>query len=351
MSANKYLSWHEPEWLRLWSAAGGLPHALLLGGVAGVGKSRFAAALAQRLLCDATLQPADNACGECESCRLYASGNHPDIRLVIPEADADVEEVEGRERSESSEKKKASSQILIGQIRALERFVYIGGHRGSRRVIVIEPAEAMNAAAENALLKMLEEPPAGVCFILVSNRWRKLLPTIRSRCRSIAFGRPDAAQARQWLSEQGADQALPLLALTGGAPMQALEEYEKGRMDAFNDVTASLIDDNGDFLALAGRWEAHVKKEGGLKMEELVATIQKGLFDLASFKLAGRLRFLVGRERQAEPIARQADATAMIGYYHELMRARALANHPLNPRLFLDDIAARYLRAIAPARS
>jgi DNA polymerase-3 subunit delta' len=86
-------------------------------------------------------------------------------------------------------------------------------------------------------------------------------------------------------------------------------------------------------------------------MEELVATIQKCLFDLASFRLAGRLRFLAGRERQAEPIARQADAGAMIGYYHELMRARALANHPLNPRLFLDDIAARYLRAIAPARS
>lgn len=347
MSVNKYLPWHEAVWLRLWSGGSEMPHALLLGGVAGVGKSRFAAALAQRLLCEAPRQPADSACGVCESCRLFDSGNHPDIRYVIPEADAESEDGE----SATADRKKASSQILIGQIRGLESFVYIGGHRGSRRVIVIEPAEAMNAAAENSLLKMLEEPPAGVCFILVSNRWRKLLPTIRSRCRTLAFGRPADAQARQWLAAQGADKALPLLPLTGGAPIRALDEFEKGRMEAFDDVTASLLDETGDFLALAGRWESHVKKDGGLKMEELVATIQKCLFDLASFRLAGRLRFLADRERQAEPIARRADAGAMIGYYHELMRARALANHPLNPRLFLDDIAARYLRAIAPARS
>ena len=345
MTVNKYLPWHSNEWSRLWSATGGPPHAILLAGAPGIGKSRFAGALAQRLLCETARAPADVACGSCDSCRLFASGNHPDIRHVIPEADVEVEE-----GSEGGDKKKASSQILIGQIRGLEDFVYIGGHRSNRRVILLEPAEAMNIAAENSLLKMLEEPPAGVCFILVSDRWRKLLPTIRSRCRTIAFGRPDAAAAKQWLKEQGADKALPLLALTGDAPTRALEEYERGRMQAFDDVTASLLDANGDFLALAGRWESHVKKDGGLRMDELVATIQKCLFDLANFKVAGRLRYLAGRERLAETVAGKADLDSMIGYYQELMRARALANHPLNPRLFLDDIAARYLRAIAPSR-
>lgn len=340
-----YLPWHAAEWLRLWSGSGEPPHALLLAGPAGVGKSRFAAAMAQRLLCEGSPGPGEAACGACDSCRLFAAGNHPDIRQVIPEAD-----IESEGEGEGADKKKGSSQILIGQIRGLEDFVYIGGHRGNRRVIVIEPAEAMNPAAENSLLKMLEEPPTGVCFILVSDRWRKLLPTIRSRCRTLHFGRPDIAGASQWLSAQGADKALRLLPLTGGAPTRALEEFERGRMAAFDDVTDSLLETGGDFLALAGRWEAHVKKEGGLRMEELVATIQKCLFDLASFKAAGRLRFLAGRERQAEPVARAADAASLIGYYQELMRARALANHPLNPRLFLDDIAARYLRAIAPAR-
>lgn len=346
MAVNEYLPWHAAEWSRLWSAAGGPPHAILLAGTSGIGKSRFAAALAQRLLCESARSPADNACGNCEACRLFASGNHPDIRHVIPEADV---EAEGAEGSEGGDKKKASSQILIAQIRGLEDFVYIGGHRGSRRVIVIEPAEAMNLAAENSLLKMLEEPPAGVCFILVSDRWRKLLPTIRSRCRTISLGRPDVEQAKQWLVAQGAPKALPLLSLTGGTPIRALEEFERGRMTAFDDVTSSLLDAKADFLALAARWEGLVKKDGGLKMEELVATIQKCLFDLASFKLSGRLRFLAGREAQAAAMAQAADAEAMIGYYQELMRVRALANHPLNPRLFLDDIAARYLRAVAPA--
>lgn len=342
MAVNNYLPWHATEWSRLWSTPGGPPHAILLAGTSGIGKSRFAAAMAQRLLCETTRAPADPACGNCEACRLFSSGNHPDIRYVIPDA-----ETEG-EGAESGDKKKASSQILIAQIRALEHFVYIGGHRGNRRVIVVEPAEAMNLAAENSLLKMLEEPPAGVCFILVSDRWRKLLPTIRSRCRTLALGRPAAAEARDWLTAEGASKALPLLPLTGGAPIRAMEEFERGRMAAFEDVTTSLLDARADFLSLAARWESHVKKDGGLRMEELVATIQKCLFDLAGFKLAGRLRFLAGREAQAEAVARSADAASMIGYYQELMRVRALANHPLNPRLFLDDIAARYLRAIAP---
>ncbi|MDO8931512.1 MAG: DNA polymerase III subunit delta' [Rhodocyclaceae bacterium] len=348
MSVNKYLDWHSNEWSRLWESPAGPPHAILLAGAAGVGKSLFAAAMAQRLLCEAPRNPSDPACGECTSCRLFSSSNHPDIRYVIPEADVESAETE---TVEAGEKKKLSSQILIGQIRALEDFVYIGGHRSNRRVILLEPAEAMNAAAENALLKILEEPPSGVCFLLVSNRWRRLLPTIRSRCRTLMFGRPAAVQARQWLIAQGGEKALPLLSLTGGAPIRALEEFQKGRMEAFNDVASSLLENGGDFLALASRWESYVKKDTGLKMEELVATIQKGLFDLACFKMSGRLRFLAGREPQAEAIARQADTASMLGYYNELLKVRALSSHPLNPRLFLDDIAARYLRAIAPVRT
>lgn len=347
MSVNNHLKWHDREWRRLWEAPTGLPHALLLAGPAGVGKSRFAAALVQRLLCSTPREAGDDACGECPSCRLFAVGNHPDFRHVIPEAEA----IEGEAEASDAEKKKASSQILIGQIRALEDFVYVGGHLSSRRAILVEPAEAMNAAAENALLKILEEPPSGVCFVLVSDRWRKLLPTIRSRCRTLSFGRPGEAQARQWLAEQGADKALPLLSMTGGAPIRAMEEFERGRAKAFEEVASSLFEPGGDFLELAARWEAHLKKDGGFKMEDIVGMVQKALFDLASQASTGRLRFFAGRERQAEAIVKKVDPASILGYYGELLRARALANHPLNPRLFLDDIAARYLRAIAPARS
>ena len=164
------------------------------------------------------------------------------------------------------------------------------------------------------------------------------------------FRRPGTAEAKQWLADQGGEKALPMLPLTGGAPIRALEELQKGRIDAFNDLAASLFDNAGDFLALASRWESHVKNDAGLKMEELVATIQKGLFDLASLKMTGRLRFFPDWKRQAEPLASKAETQNIISYYNELQKARSLSSHPLNPRLFLDDIAARYLRAIAPAR-
>ena len=167
----------------------------------------------------------------------------------------------------------------------------------------------------------------------------------------MTFGRPTLEQATQWLTDQGHQAALPLLALTGGTPIRAIEEFEKGRLKTFDDIANSLFENSGDFLALAGRWETHLKKEGGLKMDELVAMIQKALFDLASLKLTGQLRFFASREQQAKAISSQADSGSIMSYYNELQRARALASHPLNPRLFMDDIAARYLRAIAPVRS
>lgn len=345
MSVNKYLSWHEPEWRRLWEAPSGPPHAILVAGAAGVGKSQFSLALAQRILCESARQPADIACGACPSCHLFASGNHPDFRHVVPEAEALAASEEG---TEGGEKKKASAQILIQQIRQLEDFVYIGGHRSSRRVILIEPAEAMNMAAENSLLKILEEPPSGVCFILTSTRWRKLLPTIRSRCRTLMFGRAPADQAARWLAEQGADRALALLPLMGGAPVRAMEEYSRGRAPVFEEVVGHLLGASGDFLELAGKLEASLKSDNGLKMEELVGIVQSVLFDLAAVRSVGQPRFLSGRADAVRRLAEKADVFGILSYYNELLKMRALSNHPLNPRLFLDDMAARYLRAIAP---
>ncbi len=95
-----------------------------------------------------------SACGECEACRWFAGGNHPDFRHIAPAADAD-EENEGREKS----KKRASGTIKIDQIRELESFIAVGSHRHGRRVVLLTEADAMNGAAANSLLKILEEPP------------------------------------------------------------------------------------------------------------------------------------------------------------------------------------------------
>lgn len=318
----------------------GLPHALLLAGPPGIGKRTFAEALAARILCE---NPGRFACGDCPSCRWLAGGNHPDFRLVIPEADAQEEE-----GGETAEKKKASSQIRIEQIRELEDFVFMGSHRQGRRVILLDPAEAMNAAAANSLLKILEEPPATVYFILVSSRFRRLLPTIRSRCRTLSFRRPEKAEAEAWL--QSTPDALALLPLTGGAPLAALDEAEKGGGKSWKALLATLSAPGGDSLALAGRWESQVKSDGGMTMEELVGLVQKWVFDLALRKSAGRLRFFEGMEHKIDELIGQASSAGLIRCYNDIIRTRGLASHPLNPRLFLEELAERYLRALAGQR-
>ncbi|MDP2822260.1 MAG: DNA polymerase III subunit delta' [Sulfuritalea sp.] len=339
MSVNKIHSWNVPIWRQLWDAGSGLPHALLLAGPSGVGKSIFANALAARLLCEN--RSGDTACGACPSCHWLAGGNHPDFRYVIPEADAeDAAETDVG----AGTKKKASTQIRIDQIRELEDFVYMGGHRNQGRVILVEPADAMNPAAANALLKILEEPPATVYFILVTSMWRRLLPTIRSRCRLLMFPRPPLEVAKKWLEDQGTAGAAQLLPMLGGAPLLALNEAERGRAPLWNGLADTLANPGADPLALAGRWETQLKNNDGLTMEELVAVIQKWVFDLAQGRMTGNRRFFAGTGMKE---AARAKIPGLIRCYDEMLRARALASHPLNTKLFLEDIAARYLRALS----
>jgi DNA polymerase-3 subunit delta' len=333
------------DWQSLWAHPGGLPHALLLAGPAGVGKRGFAEAIAARLLCERATGVA-GACGECDSCRWFAAGNHPDFRRLIPEADA--EEVEGEEgpaKAEKSEKKK-STQILVGQVRALSDFVYVGSHRAQGRVIVVQPAEAMNVSAANSLLKILEEPPSSVYFILVSDSYRRLLPTIRSRCRTLLMNRPDIAAAEAWLRDKQVD-ANKLLGVAGGMPLRAVALGEQGWGRLVGSLQTSLGDVDQDEMSLASAWEGLLKNAEVFAMEDLITLLQQWLADLVSRRMAGRARFFDNAEAIQTRLLARAAVPALLHCYNQAQTARPLANHPLNPRLFLEDLAARYLATFA----
>lgn len=346
-SVTEILPWLDATWRTFWGASSGLPHALLLAGPAGVGKRVLAEAIAARLLCERTGSSFATACGQCDSCRWLDAGYHPDFRKVIPEIDAEEPEAEEDASVKSSEKKKPSKQILVEQIRALADFVYVGGHRAGARVIVLQPAEAMNAAAANSLLKILEEPPATVYFILISDNHRRLLPTIRSRCRVLLLPRPDRPMAERWITAEGGEAGL--LDITGGMPLLACELGERGWQSLVTGIEASLTDIDQDETTLAGRWETLLKDADILSMPELIGLVQKWVSDLAGQQIAGRARFFSATRAPAEKLLGRSSAISLLHCYNQLVTLRPLANHPLNPRLFLEDMAARYLAAFRRA--
>lgn len=348
--------WLQDTWQRLCELGPRLPHALLFVGPAGLGKRELAEALAARLLCS-TPGSDGHACGRCAPCQLRLSGNHPDLYTLVPAADAESADNDdardGGEREPDSGKKK-SSQIVIEQIRDLQQAVAVTGHQSSRRVIVVDPAEAMNPFTANALLKLLEEPPEGCVFVLVSSAPRRLLPTIRSRCQQWSFARPSPDALAQWMNAQdGADD--DLLALTGGMPLAAQRLAGRGasalRVRFVRDLAQLPA---GDPLRLAGQWDAWLKSKealaAGFGIVQLVDWMQRWVTDLASLRLGGRIRFFPGEEGTLSALAPRSTVASVLGCYNELASIRRVAQHPLNARLMLEDMLLRYARAVTGSR-
>lgn len=271
---------------------------------------------------------------------MFANGNHPDFRLLQPDAATESEE-EGAVAEEG--RKKASKQIRIQQIREVEDFFHVGGHRGGARVCIIDPAEAMNAITANALLKILEEPSASFYFIMVSHRWRRLLPTLLSRSRRVMFGRPADEQAKRWLAERKLAEHVEWLPFFGHAPLEVADAAKSGRLKALDALVADLLKP-AEPLAQAARWEALVKADGALGMEDLVTTVQKWLLDLGRQAVGAPARYFpqAALARQAS----QLSLPALIQAQQQVGQLRAWANHPLNPKLFLEDLCVRAFRPL-----
>ena len=304
-----------------------LPHALLLHGPRGIGKLQVAERFAQFLLCEGR-GSATTPCGHCEGCRWIAAGNHPDLRILEPEAIARKSLVEDDEAADKSAtpKRKPSIEIRIEQARLLEDFVHMGSHRGRRRVAIIHPAEDMNVPTASALLKNLEEPPTDVVFLLVSHRPARLLPTIRSRCVQVAVSPPDAASAAQWLEAQGVKDAVPWLAFAGGAPLRALD-YASSETGARITAWRKALDSGDpDALALGGDRD---------EMELLVDFLQKHALDAALAGVGATAKYGTAGTLGAK---NRSTMRQWLACARDLGRHRALARHPLNPKLFAAEV-------------
>ena len=291
---------------------GRLAHALLLQGAPGAGQAEIAIWLAERLVCD---HPADAPCRRCAGCRLYRAGNHPDFRWIrVPE-----------DRKE----------ISIAQIRDLSAALSLKSFRGGAKLVLIDPADAMNAHSFNALLKTLEEPAPDTWLLLATGRSERLPRTIASRCAKIRLPLPQPETGLEWLRRQkpGSDWT-GLLALAHGAPFLALEYEAAGLADLdreMGEAMQSLAAGRLDLLKHARAWAEH---EPAARLFWLESWLTGQLRD------AGLASDLVNNNRLPWLRARGGETKIQAGYrlLDALRDARRLVGGSLNTQLLMESL-------------
>ena len=305
--------WQAEDWSRLQvrRARDALPHALLLCGPGGLGKRTFARSFMHGLLCT---EPARGyACGCCRSCLLLAAATHPDL----------VELTCGVRRDGTPR-----TEIVVEQIRDLSARLAMNSQFGGWQIACIDPADAMNTAAANALLKTLEEPSTRTLLVLLADAPERLPPTIRSRCQRIEFHLPAAAPALAWLRAEGVDEAEQALAAAGGNPGLARDWSRSGvleqRATVRNDL-AALAAGRADAGSVAKHW-----------LESEAAACLRFAAQAASDEFTARA---VGHK---PPLGSTLENDALWRWHASANRAREGLRGPLRTDLLLLDLLSRW---------
>lgn len=324
-----------------------LPHALLMCGPQGVGKNALAQWLAQCLLC---VQPNEegDACDQCQNCRLFSAGSHPDLHVVQPEAIYKASEdllsryAQRYAPADKSKESKDSTVIRIDQIRSLIENAQTRPQIGACKLLLLSPADSMNVNAANSLLKLLEEPPADSYLVLIADRPARLPATIRSRCSRIDVPIPPRSMSLAWLVGQGLaePQARLLLDLAGGAPLAAhalaQSDFLAERTSLMEDME-KLAGGQTDPLTCAARWKT-------LGAERCLLWMQGYLSDLVGTGMRGGAGYLYNPDCEArlQALEKRLDLKQLFQFTDVVGRNRALLGGPLDEQLMLEDTLIRW---------
>jgi len=324
--------WQDKLWHNLNQGRQKLHHAFLLYGRAGIGKYDFALSFSQALLCR-NRDDRGYACNECPSCHWFNDESHPDFRLISPEQETSTEE-----DASPAKKTKKKTQISVAQIRDLSDFLNLSSHQTSGlRIVLINPAEALNQASANALLKMLEEPAPGVIFILIAHQLQRLLPTIISRCQKINMPVPDTTQALAWLNMKGVANPEQQLAYLEGSPIKVLSEQAQ----------FSQLPEIWKHLALGRKMEPQAAAPIVIanSVETGVIAVQKWLYDIVTIKLGQQARYHLQHARALQALADKVNLGRLFDLQKKTNELRKLAAHPLNHELQMESLLVEYTKA------
>ena len=350
--------------VRAMLAAERLPHALLITGPSGVGKRDLALRIVQVLLCEAAdswEERADGPCRECRSClRLHdpaqpeVGPQHADVEIISP----------GSLCAESDHDHRNTRTIGICVIRRIEHAATLAPFEADRRVLIIDPADAMTSEAADAFLKTLEEPPPRVHFILLTSREAELSETIRSRCRSLTIKPLPDAQIERWMETWRSDSADP----GDDLHRQELRRLARGRpgwlqtaLQVGDPVTvrAALIDE-AERLAQTSRGERFQWTERtvgrGLTpqaladLDQILDAWSDWWRDLWLWREGqGDALVHVSQRARVEETAALYDQREISQFLEQLERTRSLIHRGVNARLALDVLLLRIPIAKTPA--
>lgn len=303
---------------------GRLAHGLLFSGPRGIGKRHLVELLARSMLCDAPT--ADGlACGRCADCALIAAESHPDLLRVGPDPEAKSEE------------------IPVAAIRALVERGALTPSRAAWKVTLVDPADHLNAAAANALLKTLEEPPGAALIVLVTEQPGRLPATIRSRCGQVRIPTPSSTDALAWLSGRIPQETAALrLCLAHGGPLRALDELDDVRLEQRRERIAGFLAiarGERDPLLEAAAWN-------GLGPRLCLDWLAGWLVDLVRLAVSEHpLRLDNPDQREAlRTLARRLEPTSLHRLLQRVLRARDLVETRANPQLLLESLSIEWLR-------
>jgi DNA polymerase-3 subunit delta' len=306
-------------------------HALLLYAAQDIGQFDLALTLAQAWLCE---RPDQAPCGQCAACRQVRQRTHPDLRIVVPEALRVQFDWLVEDDPLSRASAKPSREIKIDQVREAIEWTQRSASSPRGRALVMHPAEAINPAAANALLKTLEEPPGQLRIAMTASDPEHLLPTLRSRVQRVRVNVPPTAQALAWLAAQGSAEAVRALAVTGGSPLAALALHEAGLDDAALDALPRAVA-GGDAQALLGKPVAMV-----------LDLLQRVAHDAMAISAGAQPRFF---DAATMPIG--AAMPALTEWQRELLRVARDAEHPWHAPLLVEALVTKGARCWPVASS
>lgn len=332
------LSWHRPLWDSQF-ATGRIPASLLLSGARGSGVKEFGLGVAAALLC-ATPTDKGEACGTCDDCRWTSAGRHPDLLLLgevaMPDSDSEDESPKDEEDADKP-KEKEKHLIPVTAIRSVISFFQVTPNRDRARVVVMAPAEWMNPAAANSLLKVLEEPPPRAHLILVSHTPARLPATVRSRCVSVRLPKPTMAEAQRWLEDQGVRTPALVLQQLGGAPLahgELRETYWDARSRLLPLVSESAPKRrSADLLGLAD----------SIELADAHRLMHTWCADLIACSAGLPARYHPDFQSSLDRLGPVIPRKRLLSYESRLRASRRWLDHPMNPKLAVEDLLLGYL--------